>query len=321
MFSSKLLYATALLLLPLAVAVFDLSFLSALLLVVAVLFVRWLGVMVALGGKSRSPEITLTSIGVSHFVEKVRWCLDRLGLDYRERRAAATLGAFYLGRTVPVLQFRTGRVTSSIGNSPEILRYLWGRYAAERPEEAAFLQPTPERLQLESELDRYGRNLQIWVYYHLLPEKALLLRAWGVEDPAVPAWQRRLVRLLYPAQTFMIRRAFRVSAKRYEKARQHIETLLEDLNARLGEQSNSLLGEKVLNYTDLCFAALSSPWLLPENLAGGSSAVLEFEELPAAMREDIDRFKTAYPAAYAFVEQLYKNQRGVPAGTSPGETQ
>ena len=321
MYSSKLLYAAALLLLPLVVALFGLSFPSALLLVVILLFVRWLSVMAALSGRRKAPEITLTSIGVSHFVEKVRWCLDRLGLDYQERRAAGTLGAFYLGRTVPVLQFRTGRVTSSIGNSPEILRYLWGRYAAERPEAAAFLEPTPERLELEAELDRYGRNLQIWVYYHLLPEKALLLRAWGVDDPTVPAWQRRLVRLLHPVQVYMIRRAFGVSSKRYEKARQHIETLLEDLNARLGERSNSLLGETVLNYTDFCFAALSSPWLLPDNLAGQGSAVLDFEELPTGMREDIERFKTAYPAAHKFVEQLYKNDRGGSASHTSGETQ
>ena len=319
MFSSKLLTAAAFVLLPLVVAFFGLSVPSALLLVVVLLFVRWLGIMAALSGKSKAPEITLTSIGVSHFVEKVRWCLDRLGLDYQERRAAGTLGGFYLGRTVPVLKFRTGRVTSSIGNSPEILRYLWGRYAAERPEAAAFLEPTPERLELEGELDRYGRNLQIWIYYHLLPEKALLLRAWGADDPAVPAWQRRLIRLLHPVQVTMIRRAFGVSAKRYEKARQHIETLLEDLNARLGERSNSLLGDRALNYTDFCFAALSSPWLLPENLAGQGSAVLDFEELPAGMREDIERFKAAYPAVHKFVEQLYKNERGVTAGNSPGE--
>jgi len=316
MFSSKLLYAAALVLLPLAVALFGLSFPSALLLVCSLLFVRWLGVMAALSGKSKAPEITLTSIGVSHFVEKVRWCLDRLGLDYQEQRAAGTLGAFYLGRTVPVLKFRTGRVTSSIGNSPEILRYLWGRYAAERPEAAAFLEPTPERLELEAELDRYGRNLQIWVYYHLLPEKELMQRAWGAHDPTVPIWQRGLVRLLHPVQAYMIRRAFGVSSSRYEKARQHIDTLLEELNGRLDEQPNSLLGDTVQNYTDLSFAALSSPWFLPENFAGQGSAVLEFEELPAGMREDIERFKTAYPAAYAFVEQLYKNERGVSVTTS-----
>ncbi len=316
MFSSKLLYAAALVLLPLVVALFGLSFLSALLLVIALLFVRWLGVMAALSGKSKAPEITLTSIGVSHFVEKVRWCLDRLGLEYRERRAAGTLGAFYLGRTVPVLNFRTGRVTSSIGNSPEILRYLWGRYSVERPEAAAFLEPTPERLELEAELDRYGRNLQIWVYYHLLPEKELMLRAWGAYDRTVPAWQRGLVRLLHPVQAYMIRRAFGVSPPRYEKARQHIETLLEDLNGRLAEQPNSLLGDTVQNYTDLSFAALSSPWFLPENFAGQESAVLEYEELPAGMREDIERFKTAYPDAYAFIERLYKTERGVSVTTS-----
>ena len=72
------------------------------------------------------PALVLDSISVSHFVEKVRWNLDRAGIDYVENASGGTLGAFFAGRTVPRLRIRTGAVRSQIGNSPEILRYLWG---------------------------------------------------------------------------------------------------------------------------------------------------------------------------------------------------
>ncbi|MEM8816675.1 MAG: hypothetical protein AAGE85_12690 [Pseudomonadota bacterium] len=315
------LYAAVVLLLPLVVAAFGLSFATTLLLVVALLVLRWLGVLRRLRGRKNDAELTLVTIGASHFAEKARWCLDRLGLTYTERRAAGTLGAFYLGRTVPVLEFRTGLVRSSIGNSPEILRYLWGRYAAERPAAAAFLAPTAERLELETRLDRYGQNLQVWVYYHLLPHKELLLRAWGADDTSVPVWQRLMLRVLRPVQARLIRYAFGTSGSRYEKARQHIDALLKELDERLKDrlesQPNSLLGEEVLNFTDLSFAALSSIWLMPEEFAGGKARALETGELPLEMQRDIEHFKTAYPAATAFAARLYAEER---TGKRPGET-
>jgi len=100
--------------------------------------------------------------------------------------AVATLGVFFTGRTVPALRVRTGLVESVIGQSPEILRYLWGAYAAPLGKAADFLRPTKERLELEGKLDRYGANLQVWVYYHLLGDRELTLHAWGGNDPRFP---------------------------------------------------------------------------------------------------------------------------------------
>ena len=42
------------------------------------------------------------------------------------------------------LRFKSGAVRSEIGNSAEILRYLWGRYSAELGSRAAHLEPTPQ---------------------------------------------------------------------------------------------------------------------------------------------------------------------------------
>jgi hypothetical protein len=174
-----LLHSLFLILLPIVVAVFGIGVAGAIGLVALALLWRWAISLSVFVAPPRLPEIELETISASHFVEKVRWCLDRLGVDYRERPAGGALGAFFLGRTVPVLKFRSGAVRSSIGNSPEILRYLWGRYAAEYGERAEFLRPTAKRLEFEAQVDRCGVDLQVWVYFHILNDREPCSRCCG----------------------------------------------------------------------------------------------------------------------------------------------
>ena len=181
-----MIHAAFVLLLPLVVAVFGLSFRSALLLVILALLWRWAIVLLGMFRPHPGPDLVLETISVSHFSEKVRWCLDRLGVEYREQAWAGTLGAFYLGRSVPRLFVRTGMAWSRIGNSPDILRYLWGANAVTPGDKARFLAPTPERIEFERRLDRYGRSLQVWIYYHLLGERELCIHLWGANSPQVP---------------------------------------------------------------------------------------------------------------------------------------
>lgn len=47
---------------------------------------------------------------MSHYVEKVRWSLDRLGVDYEEEHDAGYVGLLLLGRDV------SGRMGSSQRN-------------------------------------------------------------------------------------------------------------------------------------------------------------------------------------------------------------
>lgn len=300
-----------LLLLPLIVAAFGMSLSTALLLVIAALAWRWAIVLLGLTRPPQGPELVLESISASHFVEKVRWCLDRLGIEYHEEHCGGTLGAFYLGRTVPRLKFRTGLVRSHIGNSPEILRYLWGAYSGTHGESAGFLEPTPERLALESRFDRYGRNLQVWVYYHVLGDPELCKHLWGMNNPATPTWQRQLIRMLYPVLAFMISKTFRTTTEHYRKSCEHIEALLAEMNEQLADGRCSILGGDEINYTDLAFAAMSGLWLMPEEYGAGAAegVRVEQERLPQAMRNDIDRWVADYPQAAGFVRRLYAEER------------
>ena len=237
--------------------------------------------------------------------------MDRLGVDYVEQTSGGALGAFFRGRTVPLLKMRTGSGQSSIGNSAEILRYLWGRYGAEDPAAATFLEPTTERVALEVRLDRYGVNLQVWAYFHLLNDRELTLRAWGADDPATPFWQRHLLRLLFPVLRFLIRKSFRITEANYGRAVSHIEKLLEEANGWLADGRKSLLGGDTFNYTDIALAAMTGLWLMPPEYGGGKADAvrIEHDKAPEGMRRDIDEWSAAYPRVAAFVGRLYAEER------------
>jgi glutathione S-transferase len=304
-------HAVFLTLAPIVVAWFGLSVPAAALLVALLLLWRWLVVLSGFVLPAKTPELVLATISASHFVEKVRWSMDRLGLDYVEKTSGGALGAFFRGRTVPELKARTGAVQSSIGNSAEILRYLWGRYSVDNPAAAAFLEPTKERVELESRLDRYGVSLQVWVYYHLLNDRDLTLHAWGANNPATPFWQRLLLRLLFPLLRSLIRQSFRITQTNYERAHSRIEGLLGETDAWLEDGRNSLLGGDTLNFTDIAFAAMTGLWLMPAEYGGGKADAVRIERdrAPGGMRQDIEAWEANYARVVAFVEQLYLNER------------
>lgn len=306
-----MIHSVFVLLLPLIVAWFGLTLPVTFLLVLLVLAWRWMITLSGIVAPEKVPPLELETISASHFAEKVRWCLDRLGVEYHERRMAGVFGVFFTGRTVPLLKFRTGIVRSSIGNSPEILRYLWGQYAALLGEKADFLRPTIERLEMEKRLDRYGVNLQVWVYFHILGDKELTRHAWGCDSPEIPAWQRHLVRAVYPVLCFLMRKAFRINTNNYQKSVKHIEALLGEIDSSLADGRDSIIKDETVNFVDITFASLSSIWVWPEHFAKGKSEDVRIrrEDTPAAMQADIARWIDHYPRAYAFIEGLYQKER------------
>ena len=306
-----LIHSVFLFLLPLVVAWFGLGPASAALLVLLMLLWRWLVVISGFAFPDKTPTVVLETIAVSHFVEKVRWCMDRLGIDYTERQSGGTLGAWFTGRSVPQLRVRTGMVQSVIGNSAEILRFLWGNYSATAGDKAAFLAPTPERIELEQRLDRYARFQQVWIYYHILDDRPLTLHLWGVNSPRTRAWHKPLLKLLFPLLRALMRFSFRITDAHYAKAVEFIEETLSDVDTRLADGRGSILGGDAINYTDIAFAALSGPWLMPAGYGGGAAegCRIERDEAPAAMREDVQRWIEDFPRATSFIERLYAEER------------
>lgn len=307
----SLVFAIVVFLTPIIVAWHGLSVAAAAGLVILLLLCRWLITLSGIVSPERTPELELSVMAASHYVEKVRWTMDRLGIDYVEKTSGGTLGAFFRGRSVPQLKVRTGMVRSVIGNSPDILRYLYGRFLHEDPERYAFLEPTRPRVELERRLDSYGRSLQVWVYYHIVDERELCLHAWGVNDSRTPGWQRLVLRVLYPLLRTLMRYSFRINDTSYARSVDRIEELLADLDASLADGRRSLLGGDELNYTDIAFAAFTGLWLMPPGYGGGRADAVRIERdiAPHAMREDIERWKTAYARAVQYAEDLYETRR------------
>jgi len=307
----RLVHTTFLFSLPLIVAWFGLSVWTSAFLVLAMLLWHWLVVVSGLFAPEKQAAIVLETISASHYAEKARWCMDRLGINYTERQSSGILGVLFTGRTVPRLKFQTGLVRSSIGNSREILRFLWGEYAAQPGNDAAFLETSPERLELERRIDRYGADLQVWIYYHLLLDRELTLHLWGADHPSVPWWQRALMRPLFPLLSGFVRRVFSINDAHYAKAVEHVDQMLADIDTRLADGRASILGDEKINYIDITFAAISGLWMQPDNYGGGMAEASRVarNKLPAPMRADIERWIEDYPRAAAFIVRMYEQER------------
>jgi len=317
----RLIHAAFLLGLPIIVAGFGLSVVSAIAIVLFALVWRWAITLSGIVAPEAEPAVVLEAVALSHFVEKVRWCLDRLGIEYTEETHAGVIGAVFRGRSVPALKIRTGIVQSTIGHSPEILRFLYGQYSISHGDKAAFLEPTAERLELEKRIDRYGVDLQVWVYYHMLLDRELTLHAWGVDSPLVPWWQRQLLRPLFPLLAYFVRTTFSINDEHYAKAVQHIDAMLGDIDLRLADGRQSILGGNETDYVDITFAAISGLWLQPNGYGGGKADACRIarNRAPTRMRADIERWTEDYAKATAFIAGLYENERSGPVETGVGQ--
>jgi glutathione S-transferase len=266
-----------------------------------------LGATRATASRSDAP-LRLHSISFSHYTEKVRWCLDRLGVAYEEVPNVGILGVLVTGRTVPALEVPPG--LTRIGDSPRILRYLWGEYGGRLPfERTAFLEPTPATLELEQFLDRrLGNDVRVWVYSRVFARRELTLRSWGAEEMRIPAWQRALLKAFAPLLRFAVRRMLGVTPARAVRALERTRESFDRVDAMLADGRPYLMGE-ALGYVDITFASLAALAVLPPEYAGRSlgGRRLTLDDLDADWRAEVEAFR-ARPSGQ-LVLRLYRAER------------
>ena len=242
-----------------------------------------------------SAVLRLITIGFSHFCEKARWALDRTALEYSEDdhvplfhwRASFGAGGT---RTVPVL-VTPGRV---LKDSNEILRFADEQLAPERrlfPEEPAM---RAEVEALVADFDRgIGPSLRRWLYFHILPERAVALELLTCTGTR---WERALTRGMFPVMRAMMRRGMKVDAAGAERSRQRVEATLDALDARLADGRRFLVGDR-FTAADLSFAALAGLLVGPKErgfpVPDGGLQIPAIAAVSAAVRErPVGRFIT-----------------------------
>jgi glutathione S-transferase len=253
----------------------------------------------------------LITIPFSHFCDKARWALDRVGVPYREEAylpLAHTLPSLLAGgrRTVPVLVSRAG----VFADSTDILRYLDAFAPAGGslfPREAAAL-----RAEVESLEDRFDRELgpatRRVAYNHLLPDEdlAFTVIAGGFRALAgAPPWWlgRGVFRAYFPVARAIMRKAMRIDAARAERSRRAIRAIFDAVNERLRDGRPYLVGDR-FSAADLTFAALAAPVLLPEQYP---VPLPPLDRLSEELRELVQALR-AEPAG-VFGLRMYREQR------------
>jgi len=283
---------------------------------IATIAVALLGVavrlFVSLRAVRRPPApLRLHTITYSHYSEKVRWCLDRLGVEYQEVPNVGILGVLLTGRTVPWLEMPPG--VSHLADSPKILRFLWGEYAGRLPGERTwFLEPTPATLDLEAQFDRrLGNDVRVWVYPRIWRDRSLTLRSWGIEEPAIPAWQRAILAAASPLLQFAVKRMLGITPARAERALERTHEAFDAVDRLLADGRPYLTGA-TLTFADLTFASLGALAVLPPEYPGGAlrgrRMTLDDVRDPA-WRAEIEQFR-ARPAGQ-FILELYRRERNV----------
>jgi len=253
--------------------------------------------------------IELHTITYSHFVEKVRWCLDRTGLAYREVPSIGILGLLLTGRTVPLLVLPASR--TSVGDSPKILRFLWGAYAAELPRErVGFLEPSTEAVALEKRFDEVlGINVRVWSYWHLLESTELTLLMWGAHEPTIPQWQRTVLPWLHPLLAAMLRRMLGVNETRAAAGLAATRQVFAEVDAMLADGRRYLMGGDAVTFVDITFASLAALVVFPDGYGGDRVTMhsAPLDRLSPVWRGEVEALRAT--AAGQFVLRLYREER------------
>lgn len=247
-------------------------------------------------------DLELHSFRISHFCEKIRWCLDAAGIEYRELRWTPVLSAWTTlcrgrrGTTLPILRTPQGWVQ----DSTRILHWLVKHVPA-----AAIIPPQgalrDEAFALEATFDRMGDAVLVLFYATVLGDSAAMLRLWTPDSS--PRQVRTLARLLPLVRPFM-RVWYRMNPAGIEAVTHIIEETLDLLDERvMRSHSGYLVGEQ-LSFADITACALLGPIFGPAQHPMWSDSTVR------AMFEPISRPWRDRPAA-AWVLECYAKDRGV----------
>lgn len=251
---------------------------------------------------SNDREFRLITIPMSHYCEKARWGLERLGIKYFEERH---LQVFHYPRTwmvsrgpnVPVLIDR-GTV---IQDSTAILKHL-DQYADTDkklyPDDPAIHARVE---QLEDQFDEVlGVESRRWVYYRFQWHPAASMRIAG---QGVPFMEKAMMPVVFPFFFLLVRMLVNPNKRTVEQGLDKIRNIVRETDALLSQGHKYLLGP-TFTAADLALACMLSPLVLPRNYGIRLPLI---EELPRAARPVVREFSSTDTGAY--VQALFEKEK------------
>merc|ERR1719197_525543 len=298
--------------------------LFALLMLVGAVLSRLLSIQLRdVGHNVEKHEFVLEGFPVSPYVEKIRWTMDKLGVDYREERDYGVM-LFLRGRSVPCLHFKRKDhwSLSTISNSADIAAYLAGRFLHDT-ERVSFLVDalrSPRTAELEALCDDLMHQTRRLIYWHVLQREGGLkdpsvCRAmWGAKEPGVPEWQLVVGRLMQPFQNVLIRKFMRLESPTCQSTcLSKINEIFDKLAAEVqkNEANLTLLNTAEPTYVDFCVAAAVA--LATQNVKYGAGACAQSlnEQLMAqvpSLDADLKPLRDHFIADWA--DKMYSEHRG-----------
>jgi len=288
--------------------------LQVLLITVGLLVLRTGLVMYKLSNRMTDQRIILETISISHYVEKVRWCLDYLDIPYVEEENVGILGILLLGRTVPQLQIPGAGLT--IGNSSDILRYLYGKYSCDE-KKSSFLKPTPLSLSLEDKFDQLGADLRRFAYHtifsNLSSSKSVQkwqMQVWGLHQPNIPQWQKLLLKIISPIFVKFVETKLNVNAAGSEKSLANAHKVIDEVEDLLSDGRKFLLNTPEPTYIDFHFCSMVAVITGPETYGGkifSKETREDVGEMPEAWISEVKKLEERVAGKY--VQDVYKTCR------------
>ena len=250
---------------------------------------------------SREPYVLIT-IPISHYCEKARWALDRAGITYQEQAHLQLIHWLAVRRagggwTVPVLVCgdRVLAESADILDEADAKAPLGRRLYPDDPGAASEVRAI-ER-DFDTNLGPHGRR---WMYNEMRGRRDLAI-AYGCTG--VPAWERRVLPLAYPAVIRVIDRYLDITAETAARSEAQVRMTFDAVEERLSDGRPYLCGER-FTAADLTFAAMAASVLMPPEYG---VPLPQPRELPVAMAAAVREFR-AHPAG-AHALAMFRDER------------
>ncbi|MCD8523274.1 MAG: glutathione S-transferase N-terminal domain-containing protein [Saccharospirillaceae bacterium] len=177
-----------------------------------------------------SRALTLFTINMSHYSEKIRWLLDYEEIPYQEialTPALHTVPMWFKGRraqtTVPLLQ--SGKIC--IQDSPRIVDWLAVHCS---PLDSMPSGKQQEILAVQQRFDAIGKPIARYLYLPGFAHDALIRTLW---TQFAKPWERRFIALAYPLIKPAFRIKLRINSRAVKQAEQLIDAEIRWLEQRL----------------------------------------------------------------------------------------